>query len=118
MPNVRAPVFFDFRSPLSGSVNQLIQPWRWSMDGNNNQYSFFSIDLGHSSAPELETEIIEEVGSYGRQLGRISEALEVLVKRLPRGELNDAETAAIEAFSVQMREIAQVRKRMASRTRS
>src|SRR6201999_2587377 len=80
MPNVRAPVFFDFRSPLSGSVSQLIEPWRWSMDGNNNRYSLFSIDLGNSGAPALENEIVSEVG-YGRQLGRISEALEVLVKR-------------------------------------
>ena len=47
----------------------------------------------------METEILDNVGSYGRQLGRLGEALEVLVRRLPRSELTESELAAIEAFS-------------------
>ena len=59
-------------------------------------------------------EILDQVGSYGRQLGRIGEALEVLVKHLPRGKLKQDEIEALEAFSVQMREIAKIKKRMAA----
>jgi hypothetical protein len=60
----------------------------------------------------VETEILDNVGSYGRQLGRLGEALEVLVRRLPRSELTESELAAIEAFSVQIREIAKIKETM------
>jgi hypothetical protein len=114
MPEVHAPILFDnpvFRLPLSGAVNQSILPWRWAFDLSGSQLSLFSINLGRSSAPEMEKQILDEVGSYGRQLGRIGEALEVLVKRLPRDQLSASEAAAIEDFSAQMREIAQVKRR-------
>ena len=115
MPDVHTPVIFDnpvFRLPGSGSVNQSILPWRWAFDLSGSQYSLFSINLGRSSAPELEQEILGEVGSYGRQLGRIGEALEVLIKRLPKSELSESDAAAIEDFSTQMREIANVKHRI------
>src|SRR5829696_9145819 len=85
------------RMPGSGAVNQSILPWRWAFDFIGNQFSLSTVNLGRSSAPEVETEILDNVGSYGRQLGRIGEALEVLVRRLPRSELTESELAAIEA---------------------
>jgi hypothetical protein len=97
------------RLPWSGAVNQSILPWRWAFDWIGNQFSVFTINLGRSSAPKVETEILEEVGSYGRQLGRLSEAVEVLVERLPRDQLSKPEREAIEAFSVQMREIKKIK---------
>ncbi len=121
MAYMQAPVAFDgvaprrggsVRPPGSGAVNQSILPWRWAFDFIGNQFSFFTVNLGRSSAPEVETEILDNVGSYGRQLGRLGEALEVLVRRLPRAELTESELAAIEAFSVQMREIAKIKETM------
>jgi len=92
MANFQAPVSLDMpapgkgttvQMPWSGAVNQSILPWRWAFDWIGNQFSVFTINLGRSSAPEVETEILNDVGSYGRQLGRLSEAVEVLVRRLP-----------------------------------
>ena len=61
-----------FRLPLSGNVSQLISPWAgWF---GNSQLGLININLGQSSAPEVEQEILEDVGSYGRQLGRIGDA--------------------------------------------
>ena len=114
MPDVHAPISLDnsvFKMPLSGGVNQSILPWSWAFDMSKSQYSLFSINLGRSSAPEVESQVLTEVGSYGRQLGRIGEALEVLVKHLPRDKLSESEVAALEDFSAQMREIAHIKQR-------
>ena len=114
MPDVHTPVIFDnpvYRLPLSAAVNQSILPWSWAFDLSGSHYSLFSVNLGQSGAPEVEHEILDEVGSYGRQLGRISEALEVLIKRLPKSKLSESEAAAIEDFSVQMHQIAKIKHR-------
>ncbi|MFC0241841.1 hypothetical protein [Rhodopseudomonas telluris] len=97
--------------PLSGGVAQVINPWRWFTSVFGNQVSLFQINLGRSSAPETETRILDEVGSYGRQLGRIGDALDVLVKEFPREGLSEQAVAALEDFSAQMREIKRVKER-------
>ena len=97
--------------PFSGGVAQSILPWRWAFDWIGNQFSFLTVNLGNSSAPEVETEILDKVGSYGRQLGRIGDVLEILVSRLPRESLSKEEVEAIEDFSVQMREIKRIKHR-------
>jgi hypothetical protein len=97
--------------PGSGGVAQNILPWNWFANFTGNRFSWFTVNLGRSSAPEVEADILENVGSYGRQLGRISEVLEVLVARLPRESLTDDERAAVEDFSAQMREIKRIKDR-------
>lgn len=97
--------------PFSGGVAQAINPWRFITTLMGNQFSFFTVNLGRSSAPQVEADILEHVGSYGRQIGRIGEALEVLIKRLPRDNLSDDDRAAIEDFSAQLREIKQIKAR-------
>jgi hypothetical protein len=57
------------------TLTQTINPWSWTM-GN---VSLFSINLGKSSAPGVEQRVLDEVGSYGRQLGRIGDALEAVI---------------------------------------
>jgi hypothetical protein len=76
--------------PFSGGVAQNILPWNWFANFTGNRFSWFTVNLGRSSAPEVEADILENVGSYGRQLGRIGDVLEVLVARLPRETLNGA----------------------------
>ena len=46
------------------------------------QFGLFNISLGQSAAPEVESAVLDEVGSYGRQLGRIGEALREVVEEL------------------------------------
>lgn len=54
---------------------QAINPWTFNQQGA--QFGFVNIDLGQTPQPEVEQAILEKVGSYGRQLGRIGDALEV-----------------------------------------
>lgn len=69
-----------FGMPLSGNVDQTINPWAWSFASTGGQFGLINIDLGLSRAPEVEADILARVGSYGRQIGRIGEALEVLLR--------------------------------------
>ncbi|HTK34238.1 MAG TPA: hypothetical protein VL358_02980 [Caulobacteraceae bacterium] len=46
------------------------------------QFSLFSINLGDSSDPDIEKAAIQKVGSYGKQIGHLAEALEVVIERL------------------------------------
>src|SRR3981081_3103738 len=73
--------------PLSGGVAQNILPWNWIANFAGSKFSWVTVNLGRSRAPEVEADILENVGSYGRQLGRIGDVLEVLVNKLPRDTL-------------------------------
>jgi hypothetical protein len=104
-----APAASGGTGPFSGGVAQNILPWNWISNFMGNRFSWFTVNLGRSSAPEVEADILENVGSYGRQLGRISDVLEVLVNKLPREALTETERAAVEDFSAQMREIKRIK---------
>ena len=101
----------DSAAPFSGDVAQNINPWQWIAKVMGNQFSLFTVNLGHSAAPEVEAEILDNVGSYGRQLGRISDVVVILTKRLPRDELTDDERIALDDFAAQMREIKRIKAR-------
>jgi hypothetical protein len=68
-----------FRLPLSGNVTQSILPWTWFFNPVGSQVGLINIELGKSSNPEVEEEILSDVASYGRQLGRIEDALIALI---------------------------------------
>src|SRR5205085_9933265 len=69
--------------PLSGGVAQNILPWHWIANFTGSKSSWFTVNLGRSSAPEHEADILDEVGSYGRQLGRLRDVVGVLGHQLP-----------------------------------
>jgi hypothetical protein len=69
MPNVYTPI-----QMAPTTLNQPILPG-W-------QFSLFSVDLGDSSDPTVESAATATVGSYGKQLGHLAEALEVVIERL------------------------------------
>ncbi len=56
-------------------LTQTINPWSWTF----GDFSLFTVNLGKSAAPDVEARVLDEVGSYGRQLGRIGDALAVIV---------------------------------------
>ena len=101
MPNVRLP--------LSGDVLQNINPWNWFLKAG--QVGLVNINLGRSADPALEEEILEEVGSYGRQLGRIGDVLGVLLKHVRIDDLSDDEKKKIWAFEAQLAEVARLKER-------
>ena len=93
-----APVASGGNGPFSGGVAQNILPWNWFANFTGNRFSWFTVNLGRSSAPEVEADILENVGSYGRQLGRIGEVLEVLVAKQRNGPTGDVTLTYIKQF--------------------
>ncbi len=100
--------------PLSGDVTQAINPWSWTFGSASSQVGLVNINLGRSSDPELEQEVLDEVGSYGKQLGRIGDALAVLIKHVKLEDLDAGERDALTALRFQLEEIAQVKARYRS----
>jgi hypothetical protein len=103
-----------FKLPLSGDVMQAINPWNWFFRSEGGQFGIVNINLGKSADPELEQRILDDVGSYGRQLGRIGEVMEVLLNHVKLDRLDAREREAIEDFRLQL---AQVKRLKAQRGR-
>lgn len=95
--------------PLSGDVTQTINPWTWFINAMGNQFGVININLGKSSDPELEQKILTEVGTYGRQLGRMGEALQVLLNHIKLDELGPEERKAVTAFLAMQDDIARLK---------
>jgi hypothetical protein len=84
-----------FKMPLSGDVVQSISPWTALFSPLGNQLGVININLGQSSDPDVEQEVLSDVGTYGKQLGRIGDALIVLLRDFHLGApLASEETAA------------------------
>jgi hypothetical protein len=84
---------------------QAINPWSFYNQGA--QIGLVNIEIGQTAHPEIEQAVLDEVGSYGRQLGRIGDALEVLVRHVDRAKLTREED---DALSILMGQLAAVRK--------
>lgn len=105
----------DLKLPLSGDVTQAINPWNWFYKSVGGQFGLVNINLGKSADPELEQRILDDVGSYGRQLGRIGDVLEVLLDHVALDRLDARERNAVEDFRFQL---AQVKRLKAQRGRA
>ncbi|HEX8620778.1 MAG TPA: hypothetical protein VF718_02315 [Allosphingosinicella sp.] len=88
---------------------QAINPWTFMNQGA--QLGFVNINLGQTSHPEIEQKLLDEVGSYGRQLGRIGDALEVLIDHVELGELSPREADALAILKGQLAEVRKVKQR-------
>ena len=100
---------FATHTSLSGDVVQWINPVTWFASGNQISTNVY---LGESSSPETEAEILDRVGSYGRQLGQITDAMSVLLRHLPhRASLSPEESRAIEAFEKMANDIADIKEK-------
>ena len=88
---------------------QAINPWTFFQQGA--QFGFINIDLGQTPHPEVEQAILDEVGSYGRQIGHIGDALEVLLDHLKLDGLSQAEKDALAALRGQLASVRQVKQR-------
>ncbi|HEY0413816.1 MAG TPA: hypothetical protein VGD66_11805 [Allosphingosinicella sp.] len=88
---------------------QAINPWTFYNQGA--QLGLVNINLGQTPHPEIEQKVLDEVGSYGRQLGRIGDALEVLVEHVALDGLSPRETDALTILKGQLAEIRKVKQR-------
>lgn len=71
-----------FKLPLSGDVVQSINPFTAFMTGG--QFGLVNINLGRSSNPDVEENLMSDFGSYGRQIGRIADAVAVLARHFEK----------------------------------
>ena len=99
-----------FKLPLSGDVVQSINPFTAFMTGG--QLGLININLGQSSDPEVEADVLSDVATYGKQLGRIGDALAVLIAHFhPRRPLDAKEKAVDRRAQEMLDKIADVKER-------
>ena len=73
------------------------------------QFGLINIDLGAAGESDLERQLLDKVGSYGRQLGRIGDALEVVLKHVRLGDLRPEEQDALDILKGQLASVRQVK---------
>ena len=106
MPNEIPPSLFKF--PLSGDVTQAINPWTWWLR-MMSQIGFININMTKSSDPQMERQIIENVAGYGKQLGRIIEALDAMIDHTNSTGWSAEQKKALQEFTEIAREVAAVK---------
>src|ERR1035437_10433633 len=91
--------------PLQLAPNNLTQPIlpNWS-------FNLFNVNLGASSNAAVEQEALEKVGSYGRQIGHLAEALELIVGRLKLLESKDLPQQERDVLQVFLGDVSAIRK--------
>jgi hypothetical protein len=78
----------------------------------NWSFNLFNVNLGASSNAAVEQEALEKVGSYGRQIGHLAEALELIVERLKlleSKELSQKEKDVLQVFLGDVSAIRQIK---------
>ena len=91
--------------PLSGNVNQVINPWNWMWQSTGGQFGLINIDMGQSADPALEQKILDDVGTYGRQIGQLADALQAVLLHLKDVTWPVESKKAIEAFQLQLAQV-------------
>ena len=88
------------------SLNQPILP-NWS-------FNLFNVNMGASTNAAIEQEALQTVGSYGKQIGHLAEALEVIIGNLQLLESHELSQSDKDALRVFLGDVAAVRKIKAS----
>jgi hypothetical protein len=80
----------------------------------NWQFHLFNVNLGTSSNPAVEQAALKKVGSYGRQIGHLAEALELIVKKTRLLESPDLSTDEKDVLQVFLGDVSTLRQIKAS----
>lgn len=91
--------------PLQLAPSSLTQPIlpNWS-------FNLFSVNLGASSNAKVEQQVLDQVGSYGKEIGHLAERLEVVIQKLQLLEHKDLSQDEKDAVQVFLGDVAAVRK--------
>jgi hypothetical protein len=103
---------WGLRAPLSGDVSQDIETSLIRSFGE--QLGFININASQAGDPELERRIVEQVASYGRQLGRVLDALDVLIRHGAPRELSAQDQRKLEELRALREEVEAVKARAAA----
>lgn len=87
-------------------LNQPILP-NWS-------FNLFNVNMGASTNAAIEQEALQTVGSYGKQIGHLAEALEVIIGKLQMLESPALSQSDKDALRVFLGDVAAVRRIKAS----
>ena len=95
----------SFFMPLQLAPNALNQPIlpNWS-------FNLFNVNLGDTSNAKVEEQALEQVGSYGKQIGHLAEALEVVIRKLQLPESKELSQDDRDALRIFLGDIAAVQK--------
>ncbi len=91
--------------PLQLAPSSLTQPIL-----SNWSFNLFSVNLGATSNAKVEQQVIEQIGSYGKQIGHLTEALEVVIKQLQLLDSKALSQDERDALLVFLGDVAAVRK--------
>ena len=80
----------------------------------NWSFHLFNVNLGLSSNPAVEQAALEKVGSYGRQIGHLAEALELIVKKTRLLESQDLTQDEKDVLQVLLGDVSAIRQIKAS----
>jgi hypothetical protein len=105
-------------------MHQVFVPIQWHLAPSsltqpilpNWQFHLFNVNLGSSSNPSVEQAALEKVGSYGRQIGHLAEALELIVKKtklLDSPDLTPDERDVLQVFLGDVSAIRQIKASLA-----
>ena len=78
----------------------------------NWQFHLFNVNLGQSSNAAVEQAALEKVGSYGRQIGHLAEALELIMEKtrlLENPDLSPGEKDVLQVFLGDVSAIRQIK---------
>jgi hypothetical protein len=90
------------------NLAQLINPLYW-MNSGTGQIGLVNISGTASAKPELEAKIVEDVATYGRQLGRISDVVEAMLSRSHPEQWPSPQREAVSQFREMTAKIAAVK---------
>lgn len=99
------------------STQHLTVPLTWQLAPSsltqpilpNWQFHLFNVNLGTSSNPAVEQTALARVGSYGRQIGHLAEALELIVKKAKLLDSQDLTTAEKDVLQVFLGDVSTIR---------
>lgn len=84
------------------NLNQPILP-NWS-------FNLFNVSLGASTNAAIEHEALQTVGSYGKQIGHLAEALELIIDKLNLLESNNLSQSEKDTLQVFLGDVSSIRK--------
>ncbi|MCB0209608.1 MAG: hypothetical protein KDJ52_09770 [Anaerolineae bacterium] len=90
-------------------IMQNINPLALWWQNATGQIGLVNINYKNSANPTLEKEIVEETASYGRQLGRINDVVEILLQRIPDDSLSEPQRTSKKSFEKMRADIALVK---------
>jgi len=105
MANTSFPNLFSLAPK---QLSQMINPLYW-LNSGTDQIGLINISGTASAKPAVEADIIENVATYGRQLGRMSDVLQAMLAQMHPDRWSPAEQEAVAQFRDMTAKIAAVK---------